>query len=86
MRKILKLLLFVVESRIRAGAAVAKSNCSQGKKQSNLLGAFNVTTTQDQPLHTWMKKLVRIHNVPITKVEDYKDFALLLTAKEQVIV
>jgi hypothetical protein len=64
----------VGESRIRAGAAVAK-------KQRDLLGVFNVipTTTQDHALHTWIK-LVCIHNVPITKLKD-KDFCLCLNCE-----
>ena len=70
----------VRESRICAGAAVA-NNDTPVKKQSALLGAFKVnpTTTQDHALHTWMK-LVCIHNVPITKLQD-KDFASLLNCE-----
>ena len=69
----------VGESRIAAAAVTNKGG--QGKKQSDLLGAFNVnpTTSQDHALHTWMK-LVCIHNVPVTKVQD-KDFASLLNCE-----
>ena len=65
----------VGESRIRAGAAVAK-------KQRDLLTVFNLnppTTTQDHALQTWIK-LVCIHNVPITKLKD-KDFCLCLNCE-----